>query len=223
MAKRILLVDDEPDMLFVLGEALRSSGFEISSASDGESGLKAFLTEKPDLLIADVTMPGMSGLEMVRKIRLSDKRTPIFMLTSMTSVDSAISGFESGANDYIRKPFSIEEVVTRAKAATSYFENKFTGKVNIGKYVFQASSHTLTFGDEVMRLSGMESSILDVLSINMNKTVKTEDIVKALGKDMDFFSYRSLQVHVVNLRKLLSKDPEVSIVTERLVGYRLVG
>ncbi len=223
MVKTILIVDDETDMLFVLGEAFKQNGFEVVTASNGEAGLEKYYAAKPSLIIADISMPGMNGIEMVKTIRVTDKRTPIFMLTSMTSVNSAISGFEAGANDYIRKPFSVDEVITRAKAATNYFDAKFSGKIRIGKFEFQPSNRTLQLEDEIIQLSGMESSILETLSNNMNETVKTCDLLKGMGKNADFFSCRSLQVHIVNLRKILSRDPDVVVVTERLVGYRLVG
>lgn len=222
MAKTILIVDDETDMLFVLGEAFKQNGFDVCTASDGESGLGKYYDTKPNLIIADISMPGMNGIDMVRTIRVTDKLTPIFMLTSMTSVNSAISGFEAGANDYIRKPFSVDEVITRAKAATGYYDTKFSDRVRIGKFEFQVTNRTLLLGDEKIRLSGMLSSILELLSDNMNETVNTRDLLKAIGKSDDFYSSRCLQVHIVKLRKILSKDPDVSIVTDRLEGYRLV-
>lgn len=223
MAKTILLVDDETDMLFVLGEAFKRHGFDVCTASNGKAGLEKYFETGPDLVIADISMPEMNGIEMVRTIRMTDKHTPIFMLTGMVSVKSAISGFEAGVNDYIRKPFSVDEVIARAKAVIEFFDTNTSDVVRIGQFEFRASGHTLQLGDETILLPGMESSILELLSNNMNQVVKTCDILKCLGKNEDFYSRRCLSVHIVKLRKILSKDPDVSVVVERLAGYRLVG
>lgn len=221
--KCILLVDDETDILFILGENFRSNGFEVVTATNYDDGLREYFEKKPNVIITDITMPGKTGMEMVEKIRKTDKRTPIFFLTSMTSVSSALQGFEVGANDYIRKPFSTEEVIARVKAAIRTDGIKFTDRLKFGEYELSSSTRILYHGEEETRLSGMESTILEILIHNLNETVKTSDILNAIGKDDDFFASRSLQVYITKIRKLISKDPKVMIITERKIGYRLVG
>lgn len=223
---RILIVDDDVDILYVLGEVFRNSGYEVFQSSSGIDGLSEFFKCRPDLVITDLMMPGTSGFELVREIRNTDKKVPVFILTSLTGTDTAIEGFNDGANDYIRKPFSIQEVVARVNASIAFSKNqkieRKAGNIRFGIFELDPTTYEL-FGDDgsVQIMRGREALVLEMLARNINNTVSCEEILNVLWKDTGFYSLRSLQVHIVSLRKILSPDPDLTLINVRGYGYRL--
>jgi DNA-binding response OmpR family regulator len=158
----VLLVEDEKALSSIIADTLEDEGFSILKTFDGDEGLRLFLNKRPDILIADVMMPKMDGFEMVEKIRKTDKITPILFLTARSSIEDLVSGFELGANDYLRKPFKMQELIVRVKAllnraiATKEPEIVF----NIGGYVFDSVLQTLAWECETEKLSYLENEIL---------------------------------------------------------------
>ncbi len=240
---KVLLVEDEQSLAMILSDTLEAQGFEMRTAGDGEQGLRMFEEQKPDILVADVMMPKMDGFEMVRRIRKKDKHTPVLFLTARSAVNDVVAGFELGGNDYLKKPFGIQELIIRIKSLCHCaFEGDETnvsatgqqniqnvrqdtmqdGWVNIGEYRFYATQQILQLGDKSMELSHREAEILRFLVDNQNKVVETNTILLELWGDDSFFNTRSLHVFITKLRHKLSDDEHIRIVNVRGIGYKLI-
>lgn len=240
---KVLLVEDEQSLAMILSDTLEAQGFEMRTAGDGEQGLRIFEEQKPDILVADVMMPRMDGFEMVRRIRKMDKHTPVLFLTARSAVNDVVAGFELGGNDYLKKPFGIQELIIRIKSlchcafegdetnvsATGQQniqkgrqDTKQDGWVNIGEYRFNATQQILQLGGKNMELSHREAEILRFLVDNQNKVVETNTILLELWGDDSFFNTRSLHVFITKLRHKLSDDEHIRIVNVRGIGYKLI-
>lgn len=223
---KILLVEDEQTLAMIIKDTLSDEGFDITLAEDGEKGLKYYLDNKPDLLIADVMIPLLNGFEMVSKIRQSDKTIPILFLTARSAIKDVVEGFERGANDYLKKPFNMQELIIRIKALVNraYIEKKKTesNKFEIGDYTFDAISQKLYSTGNCQELSHRESEILKRLCINKNEVVNTRNILLELWGDDSFFNVRSLHVFITKLRHKLSQDERIRIINVRGIGYKLI-
>lgn len=240
---KVLLVEDEQSLAMILSDTLEAQGFEMRTAGDGEQGLRIFEEQKPDILVADVMMPRMDGFEMVRRIRKMDKHTPVLFLTARSAVNDVVAGFELGGNDYLKKPFGIQELIIRIKSLCHCaFEGdeanvsatrqqniqkgrqdtKQDGWVNIGEYRFNATQQILQLGGKSMELSHREAEILRFLVDNQNKVVETNTILLELWGDDSFFNTRSLHVFITKLRHKLSDDEHIRIVNVRGIGYKLI-
>ncbi|MDL2214831.1 response regulator transcription factor [Dysgonomonas sp. OttesenSCG-928-M03] len=222
---KVLLVEDEQTLAMIIKDTLEDEGFDIILAEDGTKGLKTFFDVKPDVLVADVMMPHMDGFEMVEKIRQSDKSIPILFLTARSAVKDVVEGFELGANDYLKKPFNMQELIVRIKALVnrSFIEKKKENvKFEIGNYVFDSISQKLFHSGMETELSHRESEILKRLCINQNNVVETQNILLDLWGDDSFFNVRSLHVFITKLRHKLSKDDRIKIINVRGIGYKLI-
>lgn len=232
----VLLVEDEETLAMIIKDTLEGRDFIIHTASDGEEGLRLFFDLRPDVLVADVMMPRMDGFEMVRRIRQTDKRTPVLFLTARSAINDVVEGFELGANDYLKKPFGMQELMIRIKALvgrafsfTSEAPREVTS-FEIGDYRFNSVTQRLTFigtitsphVDTEMELSHRESEILKRLCENRNQVVNTQDVLLELWGDDSFFNSRSLHVFITKLRHKLSQDEQIRIVNVRGIGYKLI-
>ena len=217
---RVLLVEDEQTLAMIIKDTLEEQEFIITTAGNGEEGLRKFFEQKPDVLVADVMMPRMDGFEMVRRIRQSDKVTPILFLTARSAINDVVEGFELGANDYLKKPFGIQELIIRIKAlmgkAFLFTENKVANHFEIGSYLFDPVAQTLLHAGTRQELSHRESEILKRLCENRNQVVNTQDVLLELWGDDSFFNSRSLHVFITKLRHKLSQDEQIRIVNETL-------
>lgn len=227
----VLLVEDEQSLAMILRDTLNAQGFNISVAADGEEGLRLFTEHKPDVLVADVMMPKMDGFEMVRRLRQHDKHTPVLFLTARSATDDVVHGFDLGANDYLRKPFAIQELIVRLRnLAGMAVQDSLDGKdetaaphvETIGTYLFNPTTQMLTYQGRDAELSHRESEILRRLCANRNGVVETKGILIDLWGDDTFFNSRSLQVFITKLRHRLNKDEHVRIVNVRGIGYKLI-
>lgn len=230
---KVLLVEDESTLAMIIKDTLDAQGFDISVAIDGEDGLEKFFVIKPQVLIADVMMPKMDGFKMVKKIRESDSLTPILFLTARSSTQDVIEGFHSGGDDYLKKPFSIQELVVRVRALAaraSRFSPVSAKALQVGRYTLDCDKQQLVIDGETIELSYRETQILKMLVgksvVNSNanpfaSVVETSFILKELWGDDTFFNARSLQVFITKLRHKLNKDPRIKIINVRGVGYRL--
>ncbi|MBQ7350908.1 MAG: response regulator transcription factor, partial [Bacteroides sp.] len=205
-------------------DTLEEQGFRISTAFHGEEGLRMFFAERPEVVVADVMMPRMDGFEMVRRIRQTDHTTPVLFLTARSGINDVVEGFELGANDYLKKPFSMQELIIRIKALLhkAFVNKEQTSLFELGYYLFNAVSQQLTYAGISQGLSHRESEILRRLCEHRNEVVSTQSILLELWGDDSFFNSRSLHVFITKLRHKLSKDESIRIVNVRGIGYKLI-
>ena len=223
----VLLVEDEETLALIIKDTLEGQGFRIRLAKDGEEGLRLFFQEKPDVLVADVMMPRMDGFEMVRRLRKSDSRTPVLFLTARSAVNDVVEGFELGGNDYLKKPFGMQELIVRIKAllgraCPSMSDKPAAHTFEIGHYLFNSQTQTLTHTGLTQQLSYRESEILRRLCLNRNQVTDMRQLLLDLWGDDTFFNQRSLHVFITKLRHKLSKDERIRIVNVRGIGYKLI-
>ena len=220
----VLLVEDEKTLSMIIKDTLEEQGFLISIAFNGEEGLRTFHTQKPDVVVADVMMPRMDGFEMVRRIRQTDRTTPVLFLTARSGINDVVEGFELGANDYLKKPFSMQELIIRIKALLhkAFVNKEQTNLFEIGNYLFNAVSQQLSYAGTSQELSHRESEILRRLCEHRNEVVNTQSILLELWGDDSFFNSRSLHVFITKLRHKLSKDERIRIVNVRGIAYKLI-
>ena len=221
----ILLVEDEVSLAMIVKDALEEEGYEVAIARDGLEGLEQYFREHPALIIADVMMPEVDGFEMVRRIRRMDKEVPVLVLSARSSVDDIVFGFGLGANDYLRKPFSLRELIARVKALTVKSQSEPVAVIyhELGLYTFYPSTQTLQIGGEEIELSFRESELLRLLCESGTLPVDTKDILLQLWGNDSFYNTRSLHVFITKLRHKLEKDPRIKILNVRGIGYKLVG
>lgn len=225
---KVLLVEDEQTLAMIIKDTLEGQDFIIHTANDGEEGLRLFFNLRPDVLVADVMMPHMDGFEMVRRIRQTDKQTPVLFLTARSAINDVVEGFELGANDYLKKPFGMQELIVRIKAlvgkAFAFKEEPKQKETcfEIGKYNFNSITQMLSHAGIEEELSHRESEILKRLCENRNQVVNTQNILLDLWGDDSFFNSRSLHVFITKLRHKLSKDERIRIVNVRGIGYKLI-
>lgn len=211
----------------IIKDTLEEGDFLIHTAADGEKGLRMFFDIQPDVLVTDVMMPHMDGFEMVRRIRQMDKQTPVLFLTARSAIHDVVEGFELGANDYLKKPFGMQELIIRVKALvgkaySSTEERKEETCFEIGRYRFDSVAQTLSFEGMKRELSHRESEILKRLCENRNQVVNTQDILLELWGDDTFFNTRSLHVFITKLRHKLAQDEQIRIVNVRGIGYKMI-
>jgi DNA-binding response OmpR family regulator len=203
---------------------LDDQGFSITVAGDGREGLAAFFEHKPDILVADVMMPHIDGFEMVRQIRQTDKTTPVLFLTARSAVKDVVEGFELGANDYLKKPFGMQELIVRLKALLNrvYIDDKKETFFEIGNYTFDPVTQKLGYAGTSEELSHRESEILKRLCGNAHQVVNMQNLLLELWGDDSFFNARSLHVFITKLRHKLSQDKRIKIINVRGVGYKMI-
>ena len=223
----ILLVEDEKDLSLIIRNTLTGEGFNVRTASDGEEGLRMFYAEKPDVLVADVMMPKMDGFTMVRQIRQTDSLTPVLFLTARSAIDDVVEGFELGANDYLKKPFGMKELIVRIRALagkmrTAVSKDEHIQTHTIGNYTFYPNQLKLSYFGTTVDLSPREAGILELLCSNKGEMLHTRTLLLELWGDDSFFNSRSLQVFISKLRKKFASDRRIRIVNVRGEGYRLI-
>ena len=225
---KVLLVEDEQTLAMIIKDTLEGQGFLIHTAADGEEGLRLFFDLRPDVLVADVMMPHMDGFEMVRRIRQTDRRTPVLFLTARSAVNDVVEGFELGANDYLKKPFGMQELIVRIKAlmgrACTYPPPAESEQIlyEIGRYQLDTRRQLLLHEGTEQELSHREAGILRLLCQNRNCVVNMRDILLDLWGDDSFFNQRSLHVFITKLRHKLAKDDHIRIINVRGIGYKLI-
>lgn len=223
MSYRILFVEDEEDLTVIVADTLREQGYDVNIASDGIEGLEKFEAEGADLVIADVMMPRMDGFSLGRRIRKISPTVPLLFLTAKSTIDDVEEGFDIGANDYIKKPFELRELIVRIKALLRRFSVNKAGdtRYSIGQYIFNTSTQTLAFGQQTKELSHFEAKILESLASNIGKTVDASELMIAVWQRDDPSNRNSLHGYIHKLRRLLRNDPAISIINQRGFGYML--
>lgn len=221
----ILVVEDDKNMGFLLKENLKMLGFEVRHAEDGEQGAKLFKQEDFDLYLLDIMLPKKDGLSLAKEIRAADETTPIIFLTARTMTQDKIVGFKAGCDDYLTKPFDIEELIYRIQAILkrTHPEHhiKQTKMMHIGSYQFLPTERLLRTDDEEYQLSAKEAGLLKLLAENRNEGVSRSLILKTVwGKD-DYFTSKSLDVYLTKVRKYLKSNDAVELINIHGFGYKL--
>jgi DNA-binding response OmpR family regulator len=225
MAK-ILYVEDDPNLGFVTKDNLEIEGFEILHFTDGKEAWKMFKKDKFDLCLLDVNLPELDGFSLAEKIRSQNNQIPIIFLTAKIMQEDKITGLKIGGDDYITKPFSIEELILRIrvflKRNSVSDSTATTDQFTCGSYEFSFSQQTLTFDQDVQKLTHREAEVLKFLLERKNHVVKREDILTAIWGRDDYFLGRSMDVFVTRIRKMLSSDPNIKIENIHGVGFKLI-
>lgn len=223
MGNKILFVEDEEDLTLIVTDTLRGQGYDVITAANGIEGLEKYRSIGADIIVADVMMPGMDGFSMARQIRKISTDVPLLFLTAKSTIDDVEEGFEIGANDYLKKPFELRELIVRIKALLrSYKINREEDiKFSIGKYIFNITTQTLTLGERSLELFHFEAKILERLTTNIGKTVDASELMIAVWQRDEPSNRNSLHGYIHKLRRALRQDPSISIINQRGFGYML--
>jgi DNA-binding response OmpR family regulator len=221
---KVLYVEDEIFLAKIVSETLQSSGYEVILEEDGARAVQTFLQIKPDLCILDIMLPNKDGFTIADEIREKDSHVPIIFLSAKSQSSDVVNGFRLGANDYIRKPFSVEELIARME---NVLKNKsavpeIADEVTIGGFTFNNKRQTLTINKELRKLSYRESELLKLLYENRNNIVDRSEILTLLWGSDSFFNSRNLDVYITKLRNYLKPDPSIEIITIKGIGYRFI-
>jgi DNA-binding response OmpR family regulator len=224
---RILLTEDDPNLGMLLQEYLKAKNYDVELAVDGNEGLDFFLTKDSfDMCILDVMMPKKDGFSLAKEIRLQDPDVPIIFLTAKSMKEDTIQGFKSGADDYITKPFSMEELLMRIAAIFRRIHKQeyeaIPSEFQIGQYRFDTTSHKLSLNGEGQKLTTKESELLKLFCQNLNKPVSRSLALKLIWGDDSYFNARSMDVYITKLRKHLKADPNLQILNLHGEGFKLI-
>jgi len=223
---KIFYVEDELFLAKIVKESLESRGFEVMMENDGGKAVAAFKRSQPDICVLDIMLPNKDGFAIADEIRELNEDIPIIFLTAKIQTEDVVKGFSLGGNDYIRKPFSMEELIVRIQnllRIRGEQPQKINGDtVNLGKYTFQLNRQVLNNGKEDRKLSYRESELLKLLYENRDKIIDRKDILNLLWGNDSFFNSRNLDVYITKLRSYLKEDPMLEIITIKGIGYRFV-
>lgn len=220
---KVLLAEDEPALAQIIKESLETRNFQVQHCKNGQEAFDTFLNECPDILVLDVMMPLKDGFSVAQDVRKVHKSIPIIFLTAKSQTQDVLDGFAVGGNDYLKKPFSMEELIVRIHALLGRIVPKTNDElITIGRYVFNAVKQTLVFEDKVEHLTHREAALLQLLMENKNEIIDRTVLLKKIWGDTDFFSGRSMDVFITKLRKKLSLDTSVQIINIRSQGYKLI-
>jgi len=228
MSIKVLYVEDEMFLGKIVKESLETRGLVVHMESDGAKVIAAFRKSQPDICVLDVMLPNKDGFQLAKEIREIDKQIPILFLTAKTQTEDVVKGFTLGGNDYIRKPFSMEELIVRIDnllALKSGIKKESSSKadvLHIGIFTFYLHKQVLHSPAEERKLSYRESELLKFLFNNRNGITDRRDILNELWGNDSFFNSRNLDVYVTRLRSYLREDPSVEILTIKGIGYRFV-
>jgi DNA-binding response OmpR family regulator len=225
---KVLYVEDEQFLGKIVKDTLEGRGFEVQMATDGLQALQLLDKFTPDICVLDIMLPKMDGYSLAQEIRKQHANLPILFLTAKTQTEDLLKGFELGGNDYVRKPFSLEELLARINNLLQMAGQKANlnpnGNITIGKYEFSPQRYELRLGDAVRKLSHRETELLDIFANNQNKVVNRQDILLRVWNDDSFFNSRNLDVYITRIRTYLKEDDTIQIVSIKGVGYHfLVG
>lgn len=220
---KVLLVEDDTTLSFIVEDALTREGFEVVCATNGEDGLKKFKESNPSVVVADVMMPKMSGFEMVQIIRLIAPSVPVLFLTARTTIDDVVKGFELGANDYIRKPFQIIELIVRIRALLNRNRNGAIedSRLSVGDCSLDFASQELILGKDRIELTHIEAVILDALFRHPNEVVEAKTLMYRIWQNDDYNNLNRLHGFIYKLRKYLSNSSTLDLLNVRGIGYKL--
>ncbi|MFP2997219.1 response regulator transcription factor [Spongiivirga sp. MCCC 1A20706] len=220
---KILLAEDEPALGQIVKESLETRDFEVLFCQDGDQAYTLYKNEKPEVLVLDVMMPKKDGFTLAKQIRDEDQAIPIIFLTAKSQTSDVVDGFKHGGNDYLKKPFSMEELIVRIHALLNRVnKTKNNSAIAIGDYQFNYTKQELSFDESNISLTHREAELLYHLTEKKNEILDRSFILKKIWGDDDFFNARSMDVFITKLRKKLKQDSNVQIVNVRGYGYKLI-
>ncbi|UYQ92794.1 response regulator transcription factor [Chitinophaga horti] len=228
MGAKVLLVEDEWQLGQIVRDSLETRGYDMLYASNGREAWDLYQQHKPDIIVLDIMMPEMDGFTLTTDIRRQDKITPIIFLTAKSQTTDVVKGFELGGNDYLKKPFSMDELIVRMKSLLARFGNQQPATtpaddtITIGQYVFNYARQTLTRNGHTEFLSHREAEILRRLCLHRNQVMERKTMLLDLWGDDNFFNARSMDVFITKLRRYLKEDSRIQIVNIRGIGYKLI-
>lgn len=224
---KILYVEDEAFLAKIVKESMERNGHEVCHVSDGANAQKAFKEYTPEICILDIMLPNYNGYEIATQIRKINATVPIIFLTAKSQTEDLVQGFESGGNDYVKKPFSMEELLVRIDNLLQLSKGQKkeeiqSSKIAIGNYLFYPIRQQLIIKDQIKTLSHKESMILELFTQHINGSIDRKEILLKVWGDDSYFNSRNLDVYIRKLRKYLSQDTSVEIVTLKGIGYSFV-
>lgn len=222
MKTKVLYVEDEPFLGRIVKESLESRAFEVTMLENGANVLQTFHKTQPDICVLDIMLPHKDGYTIAKEIRQQNSTLPIIFVTAKTQTEDLLKGFTSGGNDYLRKPFSMEELIVRIQNLLQLTRQRQTSTqevFTIGQYEFNALRYELRHGNTERKLSHREASLLLLLLENKNGTTNRKNILMKLWGDDSFFNSRNLDVYITKLRDYLKEDPSIAIITIKGIGY----
>lgn len=222
---KVFLCEDDENLGMLLREYLQVKGYDTDLYPDGEAGAKGFTKTKYDLCIIDVMMPKKDGITLVKEIRQINTDIPVIFLTAKNMKEDVLEGFIAGADDYITKPFSMEELVLRIEAIIRRVKGKKSKEQNVynfGTMVFDTQKQLLTINGEQTKLTTKESELLSLLCMNANDILERSHALKQIWEEDSYFNARSMDVYITKLRKLLKADPNIEIINIHGKGYKLI-
>jgi DNA-binding response OmpR family regulator len=221
---KILLCEDDENLGMLLREYLEVKGYETDLMPNGEDGYNAFMNKKYDICIFDVMMPKKDGFTLAKEIRMVNNEVPIVFLTAKSMKDDIFQGFKSGGDDYLTKPFSMEELLFRIEAILRRTKGGAVAQevYMLGRYKFDTQKQQLVDGENVIKLTTKESELLKLLCTNANKVLERNFALKTIWVDDNYFNARSMDVYITKLRKHLKDEPAVEIINVHGKGYKLV-
>lgn len=224
MSINILYVEDEQFLGKIVKETLESRGFKVTMEDDGAKVLEVFKNVQPDICVLDVMLPNRSGFELAKDIRQIRQDIPIIFLTAKTQIEDVVIGFSLGGNDYIRKPFSMEELIVRMNnlLSTRKIQNTGSDQLTIGRFRFMQQRQILELNGIEKKLSYREAELLKFLWLNRENVIDRRELMNHIWGNDSFFNSRNLDVYITKLRGYLKEDPSIEIITIKGVGYRFV-
>ena len=222
---KIMLCEDDENLGMLLREYLQAKGFSAELYPDGEAGYRAFMKQKYDICILDVMMPKKDGFTLAQEIRQANADVPIIFLTAKQLKEDILEGFKIGADDYITKPFSMEELVFRVEAILRRVrgkKNKESSVYRVGNFTFDTQKQLLTIGDKQTKLTTKENELLALLCSHANEILQRDFALKTIWIDDNYFNARCMDVYITKLRKHLKDDPQIEIINIHGKGYKLI-
>lgn len=223
---RILLAEDDENLGSLLKEYLNIKGYETELYPDGNKAFKGFIKEHFDLCILDIMMPEKDGFTVAKEIRLINSDIPIIFLTAKSHKEDVLEGFTIGADDYITKPFSMEELLSRIEAILRRtkrgLDSDSRDVFQLGNYVFETKKQLLTHGTKVQKLTTKESELLKLFCTNKNRVLERNFALRTIWIDDNYFNARSMDVYITKLRKYLKDEPSIEIINVHGKGYKLI-
>jgi DNA-binding response OmpR family regulator len=222
---KVLLAEDDENLGSLLREYLQAKSYDTQWVTDGDKAFKSFEKNKFDICILDIMMPVKDGFTLAKEIRMLNRDIPIIFLTAKSMKEDVFEGFSIGADDYITKPFSMEELLYRMQAILRRTKGDVSKKqdlFNIGKYHFDTNKHLLILGDKEHKLTTKESELLRLLCNNANQVLERNFALRTIWIDDNYFNARSMDVYITKLRKYLKEDPSIEIMNIHGTGYKLI-
>ncbi|WP_179412710.1 response regulator transcription factor [Mucilaginibacter sp. E4BP6] len=226
MSYKVLYIEDEPFLARIVSDGLKSSNYEVTWVDDGGQVLKAFDSLEPDLCILDIMLPSKDGYSIAEEIRAKSPDMPIIFLSAKSLTEDIVKGFKSGGNDYLKKPFSMDELLVRMEALLFRYKKK--PATNVITELFNFSTCSLDTIHQVLKtttgqhhLSFKETALLEMLILNQNKVLERKTVLLKIWGDDSFYNTRSMDVFMTHIRKLLKDEQGIKIINVRNVGYKM--